>query len=105
MKLKALLFTALLATFTTPAFAQWFPGTVRVNYLPHMVTAEVFNPHFQPIICNGQVFGQTWGGPVQTAFFAEQFMPVGSYRYAYVYSNGFANFVSAWANIHCRFAW
>lgn len=102
--MKALLFAALL-TVSAQSFAYWFPATVRVTSLPGAVTAEVSNPYLRPIICNGQVFGQTYQGPVFNAFFAEQWMPVGSYRYAYVHTNAFAPFVNGWANIYCRYGW
>lgn len=103
MKVKALVLFLMLA-FSTGAFAQWFPATVHVTVLPGQVSAEVYNPYFQPLICNGQVFGRTIQGPVFNAFFAEQLMPVGSYRYAFVHTNAYAPFVSGWANIHCRYA-
>lgn len=103
MKMKALVLSLMLA-FSTGALAQWFPATVYVTVLPGQVTAQVQNPFPQPIICNGQVFGQTVHGPVFNAFFAEQIMPAGSFRYAFVHTNGFAPFVRGWANIHCRYA-
>lgn len=102
--MKALLFATLLSV-SAPSFAQWFPATVRVVSLPGAVTAEVSNPYLQPIICSGQVFGQTAQGPVFNAFFAEQWMPVGSYRYAHVQTNAYAPFVGGWATIHCRYGW
>lgn len=103
MKLKILLTLAFL-TFTASAFAQWFPGRVNVVVLPGQVAAEVMNPYYEPIICNGQVFGQTAQGPVFTTYFAEQFLPVGGFRYAYVQTTPYAPFVRGWANIQCRFA-
>jgi hypothetical protein len=103
MKLKSLVVAALLC-MATSAFAQWFPARVYVTVLPGQVTAQVFNPYYEPIICNGQVFGQTAHGPVFNAFFAEQFMPAGDYRMAFVQTTPFSPFVNGWANIHCRFA-
>ena len=102
--MKAFIIAALLSV-SVSSFAQWFPATVRVTSLPGAVTAEVSNPYIQPIICNGQVFGQTVQGPVFNAFFAEQWMPAGSYRYAYVHTNAFAPFIGGWANIYCRYSW
>lgn len=103
MKLK-LTILALMLTLASSAFAQFFPSNPRVTILPGQVTAQVFNPYYEPIICNGQVFGQTVRGPVFNAFFAEQFLPAGASRFAYVVTNGFNPFVGGWANIHCRFA-
>lgn len=102
MKLKALALFSLLISST--AFAQWFPARAHVTVFPGQVAVQVFNPYYEPIICNGQVFGQTMRGPVLTSFFAEQFMPAGSYRFAYVQTTPYAPFVNGWANIHCRFA-
>lgn len=103
MKLKAFIF-ALVLSMTPTAFAQFFPAKAYVTVLPGQVSAEVYNPYYEPIICSGQVFGQTAAGPVFSTFFAQQFMPAGSYRYAVVVSNGFNPFVGGWANINCRFA-
>lgn len=103
MKLKALLF-ALVLTMTSTAFAQFFPARAYITVLPGQVRAQVYNPYYEPIICNGQVFGQTARGPIFNAFFAEQFMPAGSYRFAVVNAHPYNPFVGGWANIHCRFA-
>ncbi len=102
MKLKALVL-ALVITMTSSAFAQFFPAKALVTVLPGQVTAEVYNPYYEPIICNGQVFGQTAAGPVFNAFFVEQLLPAGGYRYAVVNATVFNPFLSGWANIHCRF--
>ena len=103
MKLKALI-VALVMTLTTSAFAQFFPARAQVTVLPGQVSVQVFNPYYEPIICNGQVFGQTAAGPVFTTFFAEQVLPIGGYRFAVVTANAFNPFVGGWSNIHCRFA-
>jgi len=104
MKYKFLIGIFLVASYTLPASAQWFPGRINVIVLPGQVSAEVYNPFYEPIICNGQVFGQTMYGGILNAFFIEQFLPVGTNRFAYVQTTPFAPFVSGWANIHCRFA-
>lgn len=104
MKLKALALTVVLSSFTLSAWAQWFQATVQITNLPGQISAQVYNPYPQPLICNGQVFGQTYAGPVFNAFFAEQFMPAGTYRYAYVQTTSYAPFTYGWANINCRFA-
>ena len=103
MKLK-LTIIALLMSLNTSAFAQYFMSNPTVTILPGQVSVEVYNPYYEPIICSGQVFGQTVTGPVFNAFFAEQFMPAGSYRYAFVTTNAYNYFVGGWANIRCRFA-
>lgn len=103
MKLKLFLVASFLI-LTTPAFAQWFPARVNVVVLPGQVAAEVSNPYYEPIICSGQVFGQTVQGQIFTTYFTEQFLPAAGYRYAYVQTTPIAPFVRGWANMHCRFA-
>jgi hypothetical protein len=104
VKLKSFLIATLVSLFATSAFAQWFPGRVQVTVLPGQVAFQVMNPYYQPIVCNGQVFGQTFHGQIFTAGFIEQVLPVGDFRYAYVNAVPFAPFARGWANIHCRFA-
>ena len=103
MKLKALIF-ALIITLSSSALAQFFPAKAFVTVLPGQVSTQVYNPYYEPIICNGQVFGRTAYGAVYNAFFVEQLLPAGAYRYAVVNATAFNPFVGGWANIHCRFA-
>lgn len=103
MKLKALI-AAFTIVLSTSAFAQWFQPRVNVIALPLQVSAEVINPFAQPIICHGQVFGQTVHGLVYNTFFVEQFLPMGSNRFAFVNTNFTSPFITGWATINCRFA-
>jgi hypothetical protein len=103
MKLKSLIIAGILTLFTSSAFAQWFPGQVQVSVLPGQVAFQVFNPHFQPIVCNGQVFGQTMYGQIFSSGFFQQLLPAGAFRYAYVNAIPFAPFSHGWANIQCYF--
>jgi hypothetical protein len=103
MKLKALIFS-LLVMISTSSFAQWFPGQVQVTVLPGYVSAQVFNPYYRPIVCSGQIFGQTAYGPVYSTYFVEQIMGVLEYRYAQVQTTPYAPFINGWTNINCRFA-
>lgn len=103
MKLKALL-VSLSLTLSVASFAYpWFPAQYQVQVLPGQVTAQIFNPQMVPIICSGQVFGQTFRGPVLTSGFIEHFLLPGTNRFAFVYTNAFAPFVSGWANLNCRY--
>jgi hypothetical protein len=102
MKTKFLL-VALFMIFSTSSFAQFFPARANVIVLPNMVSVEVYNPHYETIICNGQVFGQTFNGLLLNTFFHEQFMPAGTMRFAYVHTLPGNPFVNGWSNIHCRF--
>ncbi len=104
MKLKTLLVLSFLAAFSSQAFAQFFPAQANVAVNSYQVTATIYNPYYEPIICNGQVFGQTYYGQVLTASLIEQYMPAGANRFAYVYTNAYAPFSTGWANINCRFA-
>ncbi len=103
MKLKTSL-VAILLVISSSAFAQWFSARINVVVLPGQVAAEVINPFQHPVICKGQVFGQTSRGPVYTTYFLEQFLPLGTNRYAYVQTTPNTPFVGGWANIFCRFA-
>lgn len=104
--MKAIFF-ALLLSVSQLSFAQilphYFNGSTQVQILPLRVSVEVFNPYYEPIICSGQVFGHTFYGPTYNAFFLEQLIPVGHYRYAFVQTNNSNPFVNGWANIQCRF--
>lgn len=104
MKLKALIVLSLLTFMSTSAFAQFFPARVNVMVLPGRINVEVFNPYYEPIICDGQIFGQTARGFVQNMFFAQQFLPAGGFRAAFLQANPYNPFVGGWANIQCRFA-
>jgi hypothetical protein len=100
MKLKALVFICLLSA--SSAFAQWIPAQVSVNVRPGIITAQVMNPYYFPIICSGQVFGRTYNGQVATASFFNQYLFQGGYSFAYVQAGYFGQFVNGWANAHCR---
>ncbi len=102
MKLKSIIVATFICV-SASAFAQWFPARVQILSLPGQISAEVYNPYYQPIICNGQVFGQTFHGPVYSSFFAQQILPAGGFRYAFVQTNAYSHFVSGWAEIYCQF--
>ena len=103
MKLKSLIVVTLLC-LTSSAFAQWFPARTQVTVLPQLISVQVFNPYLSPVICNGQVFGQTLSGSIYSAHFVEQYINVGGFRFAYVQTTAYSPFVNGWTNIHCRYA-
>lgn len=103
MKLRSFIVAAFFALVTSSAFAQWFPGLVRTSVLPGQVAFQVVNPNYQPIVCNGQVFGQTIYGHVFTTGFYNQLILGGGFRYAYVNAVPYAPFARGWANIQCRY--
>jgi 4-hydroxybenzoate polyprenyltransferase len=102
MKLKALILISLFS-ITSSALAQFFPAQAYVTVFPAQVTGQVFNPYMRPIICNGQVFGQTSFGLILNSFFVEQLLPPGTSRFVFVRTNPMQPFVHGWSNIHCRF--
>jgi hypothetical protein len=104
MKLKFLAAFVLTSMLTSSAFAQFFPARAVVVVLPGRVSVEVYNPYYEPIICSGQVFGQTFAGPLYNTFFHEQYMPAGTTRFAFVQTLVNNPFVHGWSNILCRFA-
>lgn len=103
MKRQILMIITILM-FSSSVFGQWFPAPTNVFVLPGQVRAEVFNPYLSPIICNGQVYGQTTYGQIFSSYFIEQFLVPGDFRFAFVQTTPFAPFVGGWANIQCRFA-
>jgi hypothetical protein len=104
MKVKAMIAAVLMTIFSTAAFAQFIPARVNVVVLPNQVTLNVFNPFARPIICNGEVFGQTYFGPVFTAFFNAQIIFPGTNRIAFVQAYPANPFVHGYGNAFCQFA-
>lgn len=102
MQLKVLMLISCWAVVTS-AYAQFFPAQAFVRVLPVQVSAQVVNPHFQPIVCSGQVFGQTAYGITLNAHFVEQMLPPGGHRFAFVQTTPYQPFINGWSNIHCRF--
>ena len=102
MKLK-LLFVTLALFLSTSALAQFFPARMQVFVHPAQVIAQVYNPFHQPIVCNGQLFGQTAGGPVFNTFLFDQVLPPGTVRFAQLMGNPYNPYVGGWGQIYCRF--
>ncbi len=103
MKLKAFVFLCSLSVISTSAFAQFFPANARMSVFPGQVRAEVFNSNYEPIVCEGYVFGRTASGMELNAFFRD-IIPGGQFRHAFVYTNPYNPFMNGWSNINCRFA-
>lgn len=103
MKLKALIFSTLMSLSMAASAYYWFPAQYQVQVLPGQVSAQIFNGQPYPIVCSGQVFGQTYAGPVLTSGFFEHYLLPGANRFAFVFTNAFAPFVHGWANLNCRF--
>ncbi len=96
------LLAALTLIFSFSAFA-FFPVNPLVQVRGNVVSAQVYNPYYEPILCEGFAFGRTYSGVVLQSRVAD-IIPAGGYRFAYVHTNAFLNpFVQGWAQIHCRF--
>ena len=80
-----------------------FPLNPLMTIRPDAVTAQVYNPYYEPIVCEGFAFGQTYSGHVFQARVAD-IIPPGGYRYAVVSTNAVLNpFVGGWAQLLCNF--
>ncbi len=101
--MRRLVATVLLSLVSLPAFAQYFTANPLMAVRPDVVSAQVYNPYYEPIFCEGYAFGRTsWGNVYQAAF--RDVLPPGAYRFAYVRTNAWGNpFVNGWAQIYCRF--
>jgi hypothetical protein len=102
MKFKAIALVSLLLMLTSSAFAQFFPANANVSIQPGRVNAQVYNPNYEPIFCQGYTFGRTSRGVVLNAFFND-IIPPGQYRFAYVHTNPYDPFINGWSNINCQF--
>ena len=105
MKIKAIIAAVLMTVFSTAAFSQIIPARVNVTVLPLQVTLQVFNPFNRPIVCNAQVFGQTYMGPVFNAFFNAQLIYPGTDRIAFVRAFPGNPFIHGYGNAYCHFAY
>lgn len=102
--LRALVIGALL-TLAPQAFAQaFFPVNPLLQILPATITAQVSNPYYEPIYCEGVVFGQTLSGQILQGAMA-QVVPPFQYRFVAVAVNNpyLDRFAHGWANVGCRF--
>jgi hypothetical protein len=102
MKIKTFVLVCSLLAMTTSAFAQFFPANANISIQPGQVNAQVYNPNYEPIVCQGHTFGRTSRGLVLNAFFSD-IIPPGQYRYAYVHTNPYDPFINGWSNINCQF--
>ncbi len=84
------------------AFAQ-FNVNPLVTIRPDAVTAQVYNPYYEPILCEGIATGLTFSGVQLHSRVADIIAP-GQYRFAVVTTNVLVNpFVNGWAQVLCRF--
>lgn len=96
------LLAALIMSFSFSAFA-FFPVNPLVQVRGDVVSAQIYNPYYEPILCEGYAFGRTYSGAVIQSRVAD-IIPAGAHRYAYVNTNPYLNpFVQGWAQVLCRF--
>lgn len=90
-----------LSVSTAHAF---FPINPFMTVVPATISAQVYNPYYEPLLCQGMAFGRTAHGLVLQGSFRD-IVPPGQYRYVTVYTNNpyFDPFVHGWANIGCMF--
>jgi len=94
---------ALVTMITSGQAFAFFPVNPLVQVRPEVVSAQVYNPYYEPIACQGFAFGRTVYGQVFQAYFND-IIPPGQNRFAVVHTNAFANpFANGWADIRCRF--
>ena len=100
---SALRLIVLVALFITTQAHAFFPMNPLVQIRPDVVSAQVYNPYYEPILCEGIAFGRTVYGQLLQARMADVIAP-GTSRYAFVYTNAFVNpFANGWAQVMCRF--
>lgn len=96
------LLAALILSFSFSAFA-FFPVNPLVQVRSDVVSAQIYNPYYEAILCEGFAFGRTYSGAVIQSRVAD-IIPAGGFRYAYVNTNPYANpFIQGWAQVFCRF--
>ena len=76
---------------------------VNVVVLSGQISAQVFNPFLRPIVCSGQVYGQTIAGPVLTTYFTNQIIYPGTDRVMLVQALITNPFVGGRADVFCGF--
>jgi hypothetical protein len=100
--LRLAVFVTLIHSVSAMAWG-FFPVNPFVQIRPDVVSAQVYNPYYEPILCEGFAFGQTAYGQVFQARVAD-IIPAGQHRFAFVYTNAFTNpFRHGWAQVMCRF--
>ena len=94
---------AIIALFSLVEAQAFFPINPLIQVRRDVVSAQVYNPHYEPIICEGMAFGQTMYGQVFQARITD-IIPPGNSRFAFVRTNFSNPFVNGWGQVVCRFA-
>jgi hypothetical protein len=80
-----------------------FPVNPLIQATPFQVSAQFFNPYYEPISCSGYVHGMTVRGQNFSAVFNNLLVPGGQSRFAYVRTLPGSPFVNGWAQVNCHF--
>lgn len=105
MKLKALIFLSVFVFAMSSAFSQVIPARVNVIVLSGRITTHIMNPFLRPIICSGEVLGQTISGIVLRTAFVNQVIFPGTDRIVFVQAHPANPFVSGHSNVYCQFTY
>jgi hypothetical protein len=90
----------LLLSFSAHAF---FPVNPIIQVRADLVSAQVYNPYYEPIFCEGFAYGQTTTGMIWNTRMASTIWP-GQSAFVFVRTNPFFQpFMNGWAQIFCRF--
>ncbi len=100
---KLFISLALLTVTLSNAFAFYPEMSFFVNR--EVAVARVWNRNFQPMVCSGYAFGQTYSGVVLNSWFNSLYVMPGMYADAYVYSNFYDPFIRSWAQVDCQYTW
>lgn len=85
------------------AFAQVFPAPSMVFVQPAAVVAQIYNPYYENICCEGTLNGVTWNGLFRQTPFTFMVYP-GTTRTVSLGTNPYYNaFANGWVVSFCRF--
>lgn len=101
--MRSLVRAALFSLMVMPAAQAFFPVNPILQVRPDLIVAQVYNPYYEPLFCQGYVYGVTASGLQASAYLGQVIAP-GSYRYVRLQANPWINpFVNGWSQIFCRF--
>lgn len=101
--MKKIFLTLALLSLSSVSFAQWFPVQAQIRVTQINATAVVQNNYGYPVICYGQVQGQTSSGVIAYGYLNQVRLFPGQYAYINAYTNVYNPFVNAYAQAYCRY--
>jgi len=100
---KLLLCASIFLGLTSSVFA--FAPQMGFYVNRDVAISRVFNYTRRPLVCSGNAFGRTYSGYVLNSWFNQLHVAPGMFADAYVYTNVYDPFMSAWAQVDCQFTW